>query len=160
MPATVIFAPKDPYLIDGDLSVFLAGSIDMGQAIDWQTTVTEALADRICTFLNPRRPNWEWSEGFVGEEFEKQVNWELDRLEQCDIVALYLTKDSKAPISLLELGFVSRMSKRIIVGCEEGFYRKGNVEIMCRRYGMRLVDNMEDFIKGVGRLITETSENP
>lgn len=150
--AKVVFAPNPPNLNAATISIFLAGSIDMGKAIDWQSSLTTSLAHRPVTILNPRRPNWEWNEGFQGAEFEEQVNWELDGLEKCDIVALFLAKDSKAPISLLELGLCARSGK-VVVGCEEGFYRKGNIEIVCRRYGIKMVESLEELKKEVDGMI-------
>ena len=77
---------KDPNL---DLeTVFLAGTIDMGNSEDWQKTFIEELKtvkDNLHEFIvyNPRR-----DKGFDDDqkEFEYQVNWELERLEKCDAI--------------------------------------------------------------------------
>ena len=44
-------------------SVFLAGSIEMGVAIDWQTAITSSakLANKNICFFNPRRDSWDSS---------------------------------------------------------------------------------------------------
>ncbi|MEC7119411.1 MAG: nucleoside 2-deoxyribosyltransferase domain-containing protein, partial [Pseudomonadota bacterium] len=36
-------------------TVFLAGTIEDGRSIDWQTAIIDALADCDVTLLNPRR---------------------------------------------------------------------------------------------------------
>jgi hypothetical protein len=63
----------------GDI-IFLAGTIDMGNSVDWQAKVKHALADENVTLLNPRRDNWTLhaEQHASNPEFNKQVNWELD----------------------------------------------------------------------------------
>jgi hypothetical protein len=56
-----------------------------------------------------------------------------------------LAPDTKAPISLLELGLFAR-SDRVVVGCPDGFWRRGNVEIVCQRYGCALAGEWEEFV--------------
>ena len=57
-------------------SVFLAGSIEQGKAIDWQKYVTQKLQDTDITVLNPRRDNWDasWSQDKNFSEFNKKYN--------------------------------------------------------------------------------------
>jgi hypothetical protein len=33
----------------------------------------------------------------------------------------------------------------MVVCCPEGFYRRGNVQIICDRFGVELVDSMEEL---------------
>ena len=40
-------------------SVFLAGTIDEGNSIDWQTSLISQIADLDVTILNPRRKIWD-----------------------------------------------------------------------------------------------------
>ena len=48
--------PPAPLDLDpGKSSVFLAGSIEMGSAVEWQAQVTDALRDLDIIVLNPRR---------------------------------------------------------------------------------------------------------
>jgi len=119
--------------------VFLAGSIEMGVAEDWQTTLSKELVDiPKLTILNPRRPQWDnsWVQSLDNPIFKEQVDWELDGIEKADLVIFYFDPNTKSPITLLELGMVSqlvRLEKRIIVCCPNGFYRKGNVDIVVHR---------------------------
>lgn len=39
--------------------IFLAGSIDMGDSIDWQDDLTNKIGDRDAYIFNPRRDEWD-----------------------------------------------------------------------------------------------------
>ena len=113
-------------------TVFLAGSIEMNNAIDWQKEVTEYFKNFLPDYdiLNPRRDNWDssWEQKESNPQFNHQVNWELDKLSKSDCIFMYFSPETKSPISLLELGmFVNE--KNMIVCCPDGFWRKGNVEV-------------------------------
>lgn len=131
-------------------SVFLAGSIEMGKAVDWQTKLTNALSDLPIWVLNPRRDDWDssWEQKKENAQFREQVEWELAALEHARVIAMYFDPATKSPISLLELGLFARTST-IIVCCPEGFWRKGNVDIVCEKYGIRQVDSIEALITAV-----------
>ena len=140
MPARTFQPPSALPAPGARASVFLAGSIDMGAAVDWQAALTARLADLDVDILNPRRDEWDasWVQRITNPDFRGQVEWELDGLDAATVIAMYLAADSKAPISLLELGLYAR-SGRLVVACPEGFYRRGNVEVVCARYGVPLV---------------------
>ena len=128
----------------GKFSIFLAGSIDMGNAEDWQTTFTNAMKDQDVLLLNPRRDDWDssWKQEASDKQFSEQVNWELDALEFAKLIVVYFAKDSKAPITFMELGLHAHSGK-VVVCCPEGFYRRGNVEIVCNQYGIPMVNDMD-----------------
>lgn len=125
--------------------VFLAGSIEMGKAKDWQTDMTNFFTGQGLGVYNPRRPDWDstWVQSFDNPQFYQQVNWELDALEKAEMILLNLEPETLSPISLLELGRFS--TKKIYVICPEGFWRKGNIDIFCNRYNIPLFDNFDDF---------------
>ncbi|MEZ4426243.1 MAG: nucleoside 2-deoxyribosyltransferase domain-containing protein [Nannocystaceae bacterium] len=131
-------------------SVFLAGSIDMDNAPRWQDEVIAALADDDGLILNPRRADWDatWTQSADHAGFRGQVEWELEGLERVALIALYLPPGSSAPISLLELGLHAR-SGRLIVCCPEGFWRKGNVDIVCRRHDIPQVAGLAELIAAI-----------
>ena len=133
-------------------SIFLAGSIEMGIAEDWQLKLTEKLKDFDVTIYNPRRDNWDssWEQRESNPEFNHQVNWEMNMLESASIIFMYFSPETKSPISLLELGLHSEDT--IIVCCPDGFWKKGNVEIVCSRKGIPLFN---DFDSAVGSLISK-----
>ena len=86
---------------------------------------------------------------------DESVEWELEQLERADVVAMYLDPATKAPVSLLELGLFAR-SGRVVVGCPPAFYRRGNVEIVCARYGAALTDTLDDMLDAVIARLTGT----
>lgn len=126
------------------MKIFLAGSIEQGKAEDWQAQVVEKFKKFDVTFFNPRRKDWDssWKQEEAESQFNYQVNWELNHLESSDIIFMYIDPKTKSPISLLELGLHARSGK-MIVCCPKGFYRRGNVEITCSRYGITLFDDLE-----------------
>lgn len=69
-------------------------------------------------------------------------------LEAADIVAMYVAPETKAPVSLLELGLHARSGK-LRVCCPDGFWRQGNVEMVCARYGVPLFDTLDALISGL-----------
>jgi len=129
-------------------SIFLAGSIEMGLAEDWQKKTSDIFKDYNLTFLNPRRDNWDstLTQEMMNKEFSYQVNWEMDNLNECDVIFMNILPDTKSPITLLELGLHAD-SKKIIVCCPDGFWRKGNVEIVCSRFNIPLYNNFEEAIE-------------
>jgi hypothetical protein len=133
-------------------AVFLAGSIEMGKAEDWQTRVAAALRDLDILVLNPRREEWDatWEQSISRPEFRVQVEWELNALDYADTVIVYFSPDTKAPITLMELGFHTAANPdKLVVCCPDGFWRKGNVDVICARYGVRQVSTLEDLIAAV-----------
>lgn len=133
--------------------VFLAGSIEMGTAENWQAKVVNDLPNNVM-FLNPRRDDWDasWKQEYNNPEFYSQVTWELDMLNKADIIAMYFDPNTKSLISLIELGLYANSGK-LIVCCPEGFWRKGNVDIICSEYGIKLFDNYESWLTELKRNI-------
>lgn len=130
--------------------VFVAGSIEMGAAENWQTRLVASLTDMRGTLWNPRRDNWDasWEQRESNPKFSEQVNWELDHLETADKIVLYFDPATKSPITLLELG-LHAASKKLVVCCPDGFWRKGNVEIVCTRYGIPLMRSFEHLVERI-----------
>lgn len=143
----IIKPPQKLPLADARM-LFLAGSIEMGTAEHWQTKVQERLIDTDWTILNPRRDSWDasWEQRKDNPHFREQVEWELTGLERAFRVILYLDPKTKSPISLLELGLFGRESGKWIVICPEGFWRKGNVDIVCERYGITQATTIEEAV--------------
>jgi hypothetical protein len=138
-------APARPRL---ELRVFLAGSIEMGTAELWQQRVVEGLTDAAnVVILNPRRADWDstWRQEAADPQFFEQVSWELDMLEAADVVVMYLAPGTRSPVSLLELGLCARSGK-LRVCCPPGYWRRGNVEVVCLRYGIPLFATLDDLI--------------
>ncbi len=149
MTATVVYAPTSSFPSSRP-SVFLAGSIEMGVAEDWQTRFTKDLSHLPITIYNPRRPDWDssWKQTKDDPQFRQQVEWELDHLARASVVALYFDPATKSPISLLELGLFANTDK-LVVCCPKGFWRKGNVDIVCERWGITMVDTLDELAQSV-----------
>lgn len=134
---------------DDRVKIFLAGSIEMGKAEDWQKRVVKELGEYPIQFLNPRRDDWDdsWEQTIENKQFNEQVTWELDSLEESDFIILYFDPETQSPISLLELGIHACCNpEKLAVLCPEGFWRKGNVDIVCKKYGVKQVKDFDELI--------------
>lgn len=138
-------APENISLRNRRPSVFLAGSIEMGNAPDWQPAIAAYLLSKGFNVFNPRRDDWDssWKQEFTDPQFFQQVVWELDALEEANHIVMYLAPDTISPISLLELGLFARSGKLHVV-CPPEFKRRGNVEIVCAKYGVPMYEKIED----------------
>jgi hypothetical protein len=128
-------------------SIFFAGSIEMGAAEDWQTKLAKELEDIDGLALNPRRDDWDstWKQSLDEPKFVEQVEWELDAMDAASVIAMYFDKDTKSPITLLELGMHANDDK-LIVFCPEGFWKRGNVQVVCERQGIPMAESWKDFV--------------
>jgi hypothetical protein len=142
-------APR-PYL-------FLAGSIEMGAAEEWQARLSAMLLDTSGTILNPRRDDWDasWSQEPTPGPFMDQVHWELNAQSAADVVVFYFSPETKSPITLLELGLaLASRPETVAVCCPAGFWRRGNVVLTCERYGVTPVDSLDALAAQASRLLT------
>jgi hypothetical protein len=148
-----ILKPPSPLPADERTpTVFLAGSIEMGTAENWQAQLERALGDLEVIILNPRRDDWDasWVQSINDPRFRGQVEWELAGLERASVVAMYFAPATRAPVTLLELGLCAR-SGRLVACCPEGYWRRGNVEVVCHHYGVPLLANLEELVAEVRR---------
>ncbi len=130
-------------------TIFLAGSIEMGIAENWQTKIVNSLkSNPFCAIFNPRRDNWDssWEQKESNSQFNEQVTWELDYIDKADLVLFYFDPNTKSPVTLLELGIALASKKNMIVCCPEGFYRKGNVDITCSKFGVKVYSKIDEVI--------------
>ena len=127
-------------------SVFLAGTIDNGDSLNWQNkTIMELMNLGIndIEIYNPRREHW--NPNSSKEEMEYQIKWEQEYLDKADFIAMVLLDDSKSPISLLELGLYAK-SNKLIVFCTPDFYRWDNVRLTCKKYNIQLVESTHPLV--------------
>lgn len=129
------------------IRLFLAGSIEMGTAEKWQDKVVASLKDKNVVIFNPRRDDWDssWVQSIDNPQFKEQVEWELDYLERANVVLFYFDPNTKSPITLLELGLVDK-NKPVVVCCPKGFWRRGNVEIVCKKYDLIFCENLDEAL--------------
>jgi len=142
-------APEDIPLQNDIKTIFLAGSIEMDKAINWQKRCEELLQDDYIIF-NPRRSEWDssWSQTIENDNFKEQVSWELNALEKSDIIIMYFAGNTMSPISLLEFGLYAQSNKMKVV-VEDNFWRKGNIDIVCDRYSVEQFQTLEQLIQNL-----------
>lgn len=142
----MIIYPPNPIPLVGK-SIFLAGSIEQNMAENWQEKIIQNINHDYLIILNPRRKDWDsaWKEDIENPKFNEQVNWELKGLEHSDLIVMYFDPKTKSPISLLELGLWANSGK-IIVCCPNGYWKKGNVDIVCKKFDITQVANMTELI--------------
>lgn len=128
-------------------SIFLAGSIEMGKAIEWQKQIVDSVPNMPYIFFNPRRDDWDssWAQKKSDKNFNEQVTWELKALEEADYIVMFFDPKTESPISLLELGLHARGGKLIVI-CPEGFWKKGNVDVTSEFYNIKQIDSIDAFI--------------
>ncbi|KAB5518865.1 hypothetical protein GE09DRAFT_977848 [Coniochaeta sp. 2T2.1] len=144
--AQIILAPsREPPR--SPLAIFLAGTTT---APDWRDAVAASLSHRSVTIFNPLRHDWDssWREDETFGLFREQVQWELDAQEASRVVVIYFGPDTDAPISLLELGLAAREGKALVV-CHPRYGKRGNVQIVCRRYGITVMDSFDGLAEAV-----------
>ncbi len=126
--------------------VFLAGTIEQGNSIDWQLQAKDFFLCKGWGVFNPRRKDWnaKLEQKFENPAMFQQVNWELDALEKADFILFNFLPETDSIITMLELGRFSHYNK-ISVVCPEGYARKANVDIFCNRYNIPLYDSMQIF---------------
>lgn len=147
---------KPPHFIPGNWNgqtyqrIFLAGSIEMGAAEDWQTLAAKYLEEHhnkyphvTTAVLNPRRDDWDssWSQDVESEPFNDQVTWELDALDSADGILFYFDPKTTSPISLGELYHYGPKDALLVV-CPAGYVKKGNVDHWCKRHRLTQVDTL------------------
>jgi hypothetical protein len=102
----------------------------------------------VCIF-NPRRDEWDatWEQSIDHPKFKEQVDWELDMLDQATLKLFYFVPYTKSPVTLMELGLVAKeQGHRTIVCCPNGFWRKGNVDIICARYNIKQATSFKSLL--------------
>lgn len=135
-------------VLPGESSVFLAGTIDNGNSVDWQREVIAKLQGKVDHIFNPRRPDWDstWEQREDNPQFNEQVVWELDHIRKATRVLMYFAPGSLSPITLLELGIAAAEApEKLVVCCPEGFWRKGNVDVVCSRYNIFRIAHLDDL---------------
>jgi hypothetical protein len=144
--------PEQP--IYRKFTVFTAGSIEMGAAVQWQKQMATLLSPLPITVCNPRRGYWDPNINPEAKDasFKAQVDWELGALEQADVICFFFDHTTKSPVSMLELGLWAA-SDKVVVCCDKRFWKQGNVHIVCDWYGVPLVSTFEDLVPEVENML-------
>ena len=127
--------------------LFLAGAIDQDRAERWQDLVIADCREVAGTILNPRRDGWDptWNQSLDNPHFAGQVAWELEGLEQADVIICWLPATAQARISLMKIGLHAR-GGRLLIGCATGFHSRGNVLAVGQRFGVPVLDTLPDLV--------------
>lgn len=136
--------------------VFLAGSIEMGKARDWQQDVIARYRGvKSLTLFNPRRADWDpsWAQSPTNERLLEQIDWELEHLERADYVFFYFQGDTMSPVTMMELGLALNAGTDMIVVCEPGFWREANVVRTCERSGIEVYTTIEEGLEELDLLL-------
>lgn len=78
----------------------------------------------------------------------------MDHAKVADVIAFYFKPGTLSPITLLELGMYVG-TRKAVVCCPEGFYKRGNVQMVCWRYGVELLGSLEELEAAVRTRLTE-----
>lgn len=161
--AKIVKAPGH-YDARGKFAIFLAGTIDMGKGENWQARVGDFFSKfpDWLLILDPRRDDWDssWEQDIDNPEFNKQVTWELDAQTAADLVMFVFATDednaekAEAPITLMELGLFK--DKQCVICCPQGYHKKGNVDIVAKRYGIPVYEDFEAMLEDVAQIAAES----
>lgn len=138
-------------------SVIFYGAIQSEPA--WQSTLAASLSELPIDILDPRRDDWDssWVEDISFPKFKEQVEWEMDFAKVADVIVFYFPPGTLTPIALLELGMYAATGK-VVVCCPEGFYKRGNVQMVCSRYGIDLLEDLDSLTGNVRAKLLEQLE--
>jgi len=152
--ALIVEAVNEVYSVENNENVklFLAGGIS--NCPDWQAVLIDDIkAIPNLTVYNPRRKNFPIGDPNAAEQ---QITWEFNHLRDADVVIFWFSKGSLNPIVLYELGMWGNSNNRpMIVGIDEGYERKQDVEIQTRlsRPNIPIVYSLEEMSEKIYDLL-------
>ncbi|MBI1309262.1 MAG: hypothetical protein GC129_05390 [Proteobacteria bacterium] len=87
---------------------------------DWRIEVFQKFERSAVTFINPRR------ESFVDPEMDpaghaKQVMWERQALDFCDMGVFWLGEGLSNQAARVEIGYLLGLQKQVLLGAQQGF---------------------------------------
>lgn len=165
--AQIVCAPDRPEF-HHVTRLFLAGTTppDDGTGkppVDWRQSVRAAVSDMPVTVFDPLRPDWDdtWTEDPDFHPFRQQVDWELEMQEQATLIAFFFDPGREGHISLMELGLCAsrKGTQQAIVGCPPGYKKRGNVQMVCARHGILLVDSAEALAEALAEAVRASLVN-
>ena len=130
------------YLPHEGPKIFLAGSIDSGNEIDWRQETADYIKEswfkdkqntESITIYNPKKGK-EWAVDLENE----QATWDISMLNIADYIILHLTGDSVSPVSLLELGLYAR-DKKLFLSINDDYLRKNIALLYYSCYGYNTI---------------------
>jgi hypothetical protein len=74
-------------------------------------------------------------------------------MEEADLVFVYFASEGLSAVTMFEFGHcLAKMQNgrgTMLVCCEDGYARRGNVQIACARYDIKLLDTMENVVEEI-----------
>ncbi|KAI0004678.1 hypothetical protein F4779DRAFT_599667 [Xylariaceae sp. FL0662B] len=146
----IIYAPSEEP-VSGVKSIFLAGTTSKVDTADWRETLSASLSEFPVTIFNPYRADWDstWREDIDFAPYREQVLWELDKQAKADLVVVYFHPATQAPVSLLEFGLSAQFPGKVVAVCPEGYWKRGNVQIVGQKFGIRVLDSIDDLREAI-----------
>ncbi|KAK7177649.1 hypothetical protein PSPO01_16301 [Paraphaeosphaeria sporulosa] len=146
-PAFIHCGPLDNVDVGDRVRIFVGGSIEMGKAPEWQAAFADKITSLPIAAFNPRRIRWDDSleQNIKNEALRHQIHWEMTNLDQADLIIFYFHPNTISAVTLMELGRYSQSGK-IIVCCPEGYHRRGNVQYLCGKDNVLLLDDFDELV--------------
>lgn len=145
-----IFKALDKINNSNKKSIFLAGSIDKREALNWRNDVIEFFKDSSFEIYDPQRDDWDgtWKNDLTDTRFSEQTNWEMEAMKKADLIIMNFLPQSSSSISLLELGLFAA-SKKVVVCCPDDFDKSGNVQFICNAYSIPLFKTLKNLLTNI-----------
>ena len=129
-----IVTPPRLFVRRSGAKIFLGGSIDLGNAPDWQGSITKYIdqswGPEDVTVYNPRR-----LDEFTSDLETEQAAWTISMLTLADYILLHLAGEGASPISTLELGmFID--DPRLYLSIDDEYTRKEIIEYHYNCFGI------------------------
>ena len=153
----IVQAPLEYFKRD-KISVFLAGTIDNGESIDWQASLSNEIQEEFpkVNIYNPRRADWD-KDATVPDLIE-QIRWEQKYLNQCSILFFNILANSVSPVTLLELGQALGRGKEVVIACSSDYFRYWNVRATALEHDRIVYTSYEQAVKLLKRKLTTRLE--
>ena len=78
-------------------------------------------------------------------------------MKEADLVVAYFAANGLSAVSMLEFGLcvakVQQGTGTMLVCCEPGYMRRGNVQIVCARYGVKLLDSLDNAAEEIKSIL-------
>ncbi len=119
-------------------SIFLAGSMDHKQEGSWREEIIAEFGTN--DIFDPTNTH---HDELNTEQMKHHIVWELGALQQSDLILLNFLKESKSPISLVELGMYVTSNKLIFI-CPKEFYKSDYVHTLCNKYNTPIFNTLNE----------------
>lgn len=119
----ILQCPNDNVPDEHNLIMFLAGGIS--NTANWQQIFLPLIPiSWNISIYNPRRDDFDITNPTMSAE---QIEWEYERLHNCDLILFWFTPETLCPITLFEYGKALGQNRRVVVGCDPEYARRFDV---------------------------------